>query len=68
MAKPGLALIFGKDKGKDTPDEDIADGGADDAEEGDVSEEARTAWEEYDAAPSAEGFCRAVKACMGGSY
>lgn len=65
MAKPGLALIFGKGKpGADEPEpeEDTADAG------GEISEEARTAWEEYDAEPSAEAFCRAVKACMGKEY
>lgn len=61
MAKPGLALIFGKDKGKDEPEVDDSPM----EEEGELSEAARSAWEEYDAAPSAEGFARAVKACMG---
>lgn len=63
MAKPGLAEVFGKKGGAD---EDALDGGADDAAEGDgVSAEVQAAWEDYDAEPSAEGFARAVKACMG---
>jgi hypothetical protein len=70
MASHTLDIVLGNSKkgsSSAVSPEDIADGGSDDAAEGEdsLSGAATAAWEEYDAEPSAEKFSRAVKAVMG---